>query len=81
MLMVAMKTQLNPLSDLEELELRVARRADELMQQAGAAGALPMHCWLLAEREILGVAFGDLPLPSQGASDRASREHPVASWR
>jgi len=63
---------------LFELQLRIARRADELARrhQAGsppaprpASGAsLNLHCWLLAEAEILGGA-----LAAQGSTAGAAR--------
>jgi len=42
--------------ELTALELRVARRADEIAGGAGGAAALKLHCWLLAEQEILRPA-------------------------
>ena len=41
---------------LFELQLRVARRADELARRQSAGTSLNLHCWLLAEAEILGLA-------------------------
>jgi len=38
---------------LLELELRIARRADELTGIQGVAGSLNLHCWLVAEHEVL----------------------------
>jgi hypothetical protein len=37
---------------LLDLELQIARRADELAKER--ASGLNLHCWLLAEREICG---------------------------
>jgi hypothetical protein len=44
--------RLNP-DALFEYELRVARRADELVGKSGSRG-LDLHCWLLAERDVFG---------------------------
>ncbi len=41
---------------LMELELRVARRADELTLVQGVANTLNLHCWLVAEYEVFGPA-------------------------
>ena len=46
---------------LLELELRIARRADELMKSAFLAPARSLECWLRAEREVLAEI---LPLAS-----------------
>lgn len=43
---------------LEELQRRVARRADELAREMGPP-SLPLHCWLLAEHEILAPVFAE----------------------
>lgn len=39
---------------LLELELRIARRADELTRAQGIADSINLHCWLVAEYEVLG---------------------------
>lgn len=39
---------------LLELQLRVARRADELARVRFVPTDLNLHCWLQAEEEILG---------------------------
>jgi hypothetical protein len=41
---------------LLELELRIARRADELTLAQGIANSLNLHCWLVAEYEVIGPA-------------------------
>lgn len=41
---------------LMELELRIARRADELTLAQGVANSLNLHCWLVAEYEVFGPA-------------------------
>jgi len=43
---------------LTDLELRVARRADELARTRPGGDPLNVSCWLAAEREILGLALG-----------------------
>jgi len=39
---------------LIELQLRVARRADEITREKRSSPGLNRHCWLLAEAEITG---------------------------
>ena len=39
---------------LVALQLRVARRADELARLRKTEASLNLHCWLLAEAEVLG---------------------------
>lgn len=48
--------------DLFNLELAIARRADELARTHGGKGGLNLHCWCLAEREIFGKSMRD-PTP------------------
>jgi hypothetical protein len=50
-----------PVDDLDRLELRIARRADELNTCFGAHGRDLEH-WLQAEREI--IASGKTPEPT-----------------
>lgn len=38
---------------LEEIELRVARRADEIARGRQTHSAIDLDCWLLAEAEVL----------------------------
>jgi hypothetical protein len=40
--------------ELFELELRIARRADELAQTGGSRPRRDLEHWLRAEREIMG---------------------------
>ncbi len=48
---------------LMELELRVARRADELTRTSSMEAPLSLECWLRAEAEIFsGVADGPFPV-------------------
>jgi hypothetical protein len=44
---------------LVDVQLQVARRADELAARPGMGTSLNLHCWLLAEREILGASVAD----------------------
>jgi hypothetical protein len=47
---------------LSQLQLRVARRADELARDSKIATPLNLHCWLMAESELIHGAEprGDL---------------------
>ena len=38
-------------------QLRVSRRADELVRTKAVGTAFASHCWLLAEAEIMGKAW------------------------
>lgn len=51
---------------LFQLQLRVARRADELARQAGSSRESDRRSWDEAEREILEARFAgpDVPIPS-----------------
>ncbi len=40
------------LDELTQMQLRVARRADEIATQSDRATPLNIHCWLLAEAEL-----------------------------
>lgn len=53
-----MRPEVTPAIDdaLADLELAVARRADELAQSGLCTTPLNLHCWLQAEQEILGRA-------------------------
>ncbi|HYC73140.1 MAG TPA: hypothetical protein VEB66_18155 [Opitutaceae bacterium] len=53
-----MRTEQHPRIDdaLDDLELAVARRADQLAQTGLCPTPLNLHCWLQAEQEILGGA-------------------------
>lgn len=52
---------------LDDLELAVARRADELAGSGRWHTSLNLHCWLEAEQEILGSAVS-LASPAANAS-------------
>ncbi len=39
---------------LLEVELKIARRADEFARHIRPQSPLNLHCWLLAEAEVLG---------------------------
>jgi hypothetical protein len=47
--------------ELLTLQLRVARRADELAVARKTPTALNLHCWLMAETEVLGRDLVDQP--------------------
>lgn len=50
-----MRSEDHPTTDaLVDLELAVARRADELAGAGLCPTPLNLHCWLQAEQEILG---------------------------
>jgi hypothetical protein len=53
-----MRPEITPSVDdaLADLELAVARRADQLAQSGLCTTPLNLHCWLQAEQEILGRA-------------------------
>jgi hypothetical protein len=62
---------------LDDLELRVARRADELMREGVSPTELKLECWLRAEQEILDSRF------LRGASAEAGRrpgEKRLSPW-
>jgi hypothetical protein len=47
---------------LSQLQLRVARRADELVRGSKIGAPLNLHCWLTAESELIdGAGRGDDP--------------------
>jgi hypothetical protein len=46
---------------LLELQLSVARRADELARTQKPGTSMNLHCWLLAEAEILGAEIARRP--------------------
>jgi hypothetical protein len=43
---------------LTDLQMRIARRADQLATTQMAGSGSTLHCWLTAEREILGGVDG-----------------------
>lgn len=45
---------------LTEVELKIARRADEFARTSPRKSLLNLHCWLMAEAELLGRNFGDV---------------------
>lgn len=47
-----------PNDDLTQLELQIARRADELIRVRGCDGTL--HPWIQAEREIISQSLEQL---------------------
>ncbi len=50
-----------PAWELYELELRVARRADELARTVVPHQDRNFECWLRAEREVIGEWAGSKP--------------------
>ena len=69
-----------PDESLLTLQLRVARRADELARARVAPTGLNLHCWLLAEREVLNGKLTDwTEQPGAVASSTPARaSHHVA---
>lgn len=57
--MLPNETQTDYGDGLLTLQLRVARRADELARARVEFGRLNLHCWLLAEREVLRETLND----------------------
>lgn len=57
---------------LLDLEIRVARRADELAQAHTMRTGLNLHCWLVAEAEVLRQHATKL---AQSAAPSASTPH------
>lgn len=57
---------------LFEVELQIARRADEIARQRSEnTSRLNLQCWLFAEAELLGKYFDAInAFPRQGASSR-----------
>jgi hypothetical protein len=51
---------------LSQLQLRVARRADELVRDSKVATPLNLHCWLVAESELFGGAGPRDDMPEAG---------------
>jgi hypothetical protein len=39
---------------LSQLQLRIARRADELARDSNVSTPMNLHCWLMAESELIG---------------------------
>lgn len=46
-------TDEQPADPLSQLQLRIARRADELVRDSPFATSLNLHCWLIAEAELV----------------------------
>jgi hypothetical protein len=52
----------SPSDALSQLQLRVARRADELVRDSKVSTPLNLHCWLMAESELIdGAEPGEHP--------------------
>jgi hypothetical protein len=73
-------TGMNPVDEsggedgLLTLQLRVARRADELTRTRVGTPGLNLHCWLLAEREILSGMLTDW-MADSGAHRETAKTH------
>jgi hypothetical protein len=52
--------------ELLALQLAVARKADELARSRSVGPGLNLHCWLLAEAEVLGGSVIDTLAPTSG---------------
>jgi hypothetical protein len=48
-----------PADALSQLQLRIAQRADELARECEVVTPLNLHCWLMAEIELIGDAILD----------------------
>ena len=67
-----MRSDQHPTPDaLVDLELAVARRADELAGAGHCPTPLNLHCWLQAEQEILGAAQSLAPRRTSSADSLA----------
>jgi hypothetical protein len=59
--------------ELFELQLSVARRADKLARTREKGASLNLHCWLIAEMEVLGteidVSFDEKRPPPAAPKD------------
>jgi hypothetical protein len=42
------------IDELFELQLRIARRADDIARSRSVRSSLNLECWLLAEQEFIG---------------------------
>jgi hypothetical protein len=42
-----------PSDELSQLQLRVARRADEIVRDSAFVTPLNLHCWFMAEYELV----------------------------
>jgi hypothetical protein len=61
---------------LLDLEMRVARRADELARANTLSTGLNLHCWLVAEAEVLRQHAMKL---TQAATSSPASGHPHAA--
>jgi len=53
-----------PADALSQLQLRVARRADELVRDSKVATPLNLHCWFAAESELIEGAGPEDDVPA-----------------
>lgn len=56
-----------PLDELSALQLRVARRADQLVTTSSYGTASNFHCWFLAEAEIWKAMGREIALAGSGS--------------
>jgi hypothetical protein len=47
-----------PKDALSQMQLRVARRADELARDSKIVTPLNLHCWFMAESELIDLVGG-----------------------
>lgn len=60
-------TQVGPMDMLTDLEVKIARRADEIAATVPRMPGANLFCWLKAEHEILARAeFMDRPMTKVG---------------
>ena len=59
--------------ELFELQLRVARRADEIARSRDARTSLNLECWLLAEQEYFKYKSAAINFTDQPAGSAAAR--------
>lgn len=65
---------------LVQLQLEVARRADELANHGTTRTSLNLHCWLQAEHEVLGASWSNPPL-EVGSSEIGEPAWPFSERR
>jgi hypothetical protein len=60
----------NPADELTQLQLRVARRADELARENKVVTPMNLHCWLMAEFEHIDQGLVSKGLAGLGSISR-----------
>jgi hypothetical protein len=61
--------------NLFALQLAIARKADQLARERCAPAGLNLHCWLLAEAEVLGGSGIDTLAAASSGRSRATLFH------